>query len=73
MSTLDNPNQLQTNAPIWKTALVWGGYASVVGILSSLLMFLFDYNPMSGGMSGMFIMIIIGLILAGIFAALAIR
>jgi hypothetical protein len=73
MSTLDTTNQSQTNAPIWKTALLWGAYASVAGILISLLMFLFDYNPLSGGMAGMFLMFGIGLTMAGIFAALAIK
>jgi predicted benzoate:H+ symporter BenE len=73
MSTLDNTFEPKTNAPIWKTALLWAGYATVAGILVSLIMFLFDYNPMAGGMSGMFIMLVIGLIMAGIFAGLAIK
>lgn len=73
MSTLDNTIETQTNAPIWKTALQWAGYSTVAGILLSLVMYLMDYNPMSGGMSGMFMFMGIGLILAAVFAGLAIK
>ncbi len=70
---LDNTIEPKTNAPIWKTALQWGAYATVAGILLSLIMYLMDYNPMAGGMSGMFTFLFIGLIMAGIFAGLAIK
>jgi hypothetical protein len=73
MSTLYNTFEPQTNAPIWKTALQWAGYASVIGILLSLVMYLMDYNPMSGGMSGMFMFMGLGIIMAAIFSGLAIK
>lgn len=73
MSTLDNTFEPQTNAPIWKTALQWGLYATAASILLSLIMYLMDYNPMSGGMSGMFLMMGIGILMAGIFSGLAIK
>lgn len=73
MSTLDNTIEPQPNAPIWTTALQWAGYSTVLGILISLIMYLMDYNPMSGGMSGMFMFMGFGLIMAGIFAGLAIK
>ncbi|MCC6413056.1 MAG: DUF4199 domain-containing protein [Saprospiraceae bacterium] len=73
MSTLDNTFSPQTNAPIWKTSLQWAGYATVIGILLSLIMYLVDFNPMSGGMSGMFMFMGVGLIMAAVFAGLAIK
>jgi Protein of unknown function (DUF4199) len=73
MSTLDNAYEPQTNAPIWKTAFTWAGYSIAIGILISLIMYLMDYNPMSGGMSGMFGFMLFGLIMAGIFSGLAIK